>query len=289
MNYPQQYLKQYRIEGAVNIDSNQCFTSPDSYQSFQDELHAFKDLLFGAVKNGSEPLTFYKFGDGDFYFLKRIARGSASPGKRALSKSYSDINHEQFVSGSQNCNFYTCEIYPENRRLFKEVIKKDIDFPAEFGYALVANKWLLKNFCGDIGIIGGEEKIKLIKRLMSSKKYQEYLGLEKFEDYISIPQKFACDDINKTESIIADQLKKSTSRIFLLGIGHVKSALLHRLPKHKNAIYLDVGSAIDAIAGVIDPERPYFGGWTNYQIENYDYNKVDLLQYNWDGNVKKIK
>lgn len=289
MNYPEQYLEQYRIQGAVNIDGSPCFTNSDSYPNFQDDIHSFKDLLLGAVQNGSQPLTFYKFGDGDYHFLNKSAIGSATPGKRALSKDYSQINHEQFVSGAQNCNFYTCEIYPENRNLFKQVITKEIDFPAEFGYGLVANKWLLKSFSGNIGIIGGEEKIKLIKKLMNSQEYQEYLGLEKFEDYISIPQKFACDDINKTELMIADQLKKSTSKIFLLGIGHVKSALLHRLPKHKNAIYLDVGSSIDAIAGIIDPGRPYFAGWTNYQIEDYNYGYIDLLQYNWDGNIKKIK
>ena len=34
---------------------------------------------------------------------------------------------------------------------------------------------------------------------MEAPQYQEYLGLEKFEDYISLPQKFACDDLEATE------------------------------------------------------------------------------------------
>ena len=289
MQYPDNYLKQYYIDGAVNTDTHPCFVDSNSYPNFQEDLDRFKDLLLGAVQNGSRPLTFYKFGDGDFYFLKQISTGSAGVGNRALSKDYSDIKHEEFTSGAKLCDYYTCEFYEQNRNHFKEVIQERIDFPAEFGYGLVANRWLLKTFSGNIGLIGGKEKIDLIQTLMQSTEYQEYLGLEKFEDYISIPQKFACDDINKTELMIADQLKKSTSRIFLLGIGHVKSALLHRLPKHKNAIYLDVGSSIDAIAGIIDPGRPYFAGWTNHQIEDYDYSKIDLLQYNWDGNIKKIK
>ena len=42
-------------------------------------------------------------------------------------------------------DYYTCEIYPENRKMFSEVIDRDIDYPAEYGYGLVANKWFLKH------------------------------------------------------------------------------------------------------------------------------------------------
>ena len=245
-------------------------------------------MMIGLVQNQQEAKTFYKFGDGDGHFLSKSECGSASPGARALSKQYSEIKHEQFTSGAKLCDFYTCELYPENRNHLKQTIGKDIDFPAEFGYGLVANKWLLKQFAGNIGIIGAREKLITIKKLMRSEEYQEYLGLEKFEDYISIPQKFACDDIEHTELLTGNQLKNSTSKIFLLGIGHVKSALLHRLPKYKNAIYLDVGSAIDALCGLIDPGRPYFGDWTNYQMEGFEYEGIDLLQYHWNGKIKKL-
>ena len=69
-----------------------------------------------------------------------------------------------------------------------------------------------------------------------------------------------------------------------MGIGHVKSALTHRLTKYANAIFLDVGSSIDALAGIIDIRRPYFGDWTNYQIKNSEiYSGVDYLQYNGEG------
>ena len=57
------------------------------------------------------------------------------------------------------------------------------------------------------------------------------------------------------DKIVSEQLKKSSSRIFLMGIGHVKSALIHRLPKYRNAIYLDIGSGIDALAGMIDIQK----------------------------------
>ena len=280
------YLDQYKIEGTINNDQNPCFHDETVYPKFQEELEEFKHLLIELVYL-NEPKTFYKFGDGDYYFLNKIPTGSATPGRRALSKSYDEINHDAFVKGAQECDYYTCEIYPENRVHFMDVIQRRIDFPAEFGYGLVTNKWLLKTFSGQIGLIGAGLKLNIIKNLMEAPQYQEYLGLEKFEDYISLPQKFACDDLDATEEMVASQLMKSTSKIFLMGMGHVKSGLIHRLSKYRNAVFLDVGASIDALAGIIDVDRPYAGDWTNYQIDDVQlYKGVDLLAY--DGKGKHI-
>ena len=264
------YLDLYKIKGSVNNDQN-----PD----FQEKLEFFKKLLIQQVKH-NKSATYYKYGDGDYYFLKKQSVGSATPGKRALSKNYDSIDHDKFVEGAQLCDYYTCEIYPENRQRFSEVIDKEIDFPAEFGYGLVANKWLFKTFAGNIGLIGADRKIDIIENIMEAPQYQEYLGLEKFEDYIRIPQQFACDDLEATERMVGEQLEKSTSKIFLVGIGHVKSGLLHSLKKYTDAVFLDVGSSLDAISGIVDVDRPYFGDWTNYQIDGTDlYRGVDFLQY----------
>ena len=277
------YLDQYKIEGTINNDQNPCFHDETTYPQFQEELEEFKDLLKKLV-DLNQSRTFYKFGDGDYYFLNKIPTGSATPGRRALSKSYDEINHDAFVNGAQECDYYTCEIYPENRVNFMDVIHRGIDFPAEFGYGLVANKWLLKTFAGQIGLIGAGAKLNIIKNLMEAPQYQEYLGLEKFEDYISLPQKFACDDLDATEKMVASQLMKSTSKIFLMGMGHVKSGLIHRLSKYRNAVFLDVGASIDALAGIIDVDRPYAGDWTNYQIDDVQlYKGIDFLAYEGKG------
>ena len=277
------YLDQYKIEGTINNDQNPCFHDETVYPKFQEELEEFKHLLIELVYL-NEPKTFYKFGDGDYYFLNKIPTGSATPGRRALSKSYDEINHDAFVKGAQECDYYTCEIYPENRVNFIDVIQRRIDYPAEFGYGLVANKWLLKTFAGQIGLIGAGAKLNIIKNLMEAPQYQEYLGLEKFEDYISLPQKFACDDLEATEKMVASQLMKSTSKIFLMGMGHVKSGLIHRLSKYRNAVFLDVGASIDALAGIIDVDRPYAGDWTNYQIDDVQlYKGIDFLAYEGKG------
>ena len=175
------YLDEYKIEGTVNNDQDPCFNNAETYPKFQENLEKFKKLLVELVDN-NESRTFYKFGDGDYYFLQKMPVGSATPGRRALSKSYESIGHEQFVEGAQLCDYYTCEIYPENIAHYKEVIQRDIDFPAEYGYGLVTNKWLLQTFAGKIGLIGANTKMNIIENLMEAPQYQEYLGLEKFED-----------------------------------------------------------------------------------------------------------
>ena len=277
-------LDVYKIKGSVNLDRHPCFDDPKTYPRFQEELEEFKNLLVQLVEN-NESKTFYKFGDGDFYFLTKQSVGSATPGRRALRKNYDQIDHQAFVDGAQLCDYYTCEIYPNNRNHFRAVIPEtEIDYPAEYGYGLVANKWIFETFAGKIGLIGADQKMNIIKNLMEAPQYQDYLGLEKFEDYIFLPQMFACDDLDLTEQMVAEQLKNSSSKIYLMGMGHVKSGLIHRLKKYTDAVFLDVGSSIDAIAGIIDVERPYVGDWTNYQIDEEElYEGVDFLQYEAKG------
>ena len=277
------YLDIYKIDGTVNNDTDSSFENKDTYPNFQEQLLEFKELLVNLVDT-NESKTFYKFGDGDYFFLKKQSVGSAAPGRRALSKSYLDIDHQQFIEGSKLCDYYTCEIYPLNRQRFSEVIDRKIDFPAEYGYGLVANKWLLQTFAGKIGLIGANTKMNIIQNLMEAPQYQEYLGITKFEDYISLPQRFACDDLDATEKMVGDQLKNSTSKIFLMGMGHVKSGLIHRLKKYTDAVFLDVGASIDAIAGIIDVDRPFVADWVNYQIDEREmYEDVDLLAYQGKG------
>ena len=119
------YLDMYKIEGTINNDQNYCFHDETTYPKFQEELEEFKHLLIELVYL-NEPKTFYKFGDGDYHFLKKESVGSASPGRRALSKSYDEIDHDAFTKGAQECDYYTCEIYPENRVKFAGVINRSV-------------------------------------------------------------------------------------------------------------------------------------------------------------------
>ena len=59
---------------------------------------------------------------------------------------------------------------------------------------------------------------------------------------------------------------------------------IHRLKKYTDAVFLDVGASIDAIAGIIDVDRPFVADWVNYQIDEREmYEDVDLLAYQGKG------
>ena len=81
------YLDVYKIEGTENRDQNPCFHNPDTFPNFQEEMEKFKSFLIDSVEK-EKSITIYKFGDGDYYFLKKMPVGSASPGRRALSNSF---------------------------------------------------------------------------------------------------------------------------------------------------------------------------------------------------------
>ena len=272
------YLDLYKIKGTTNLDTHSCFSNPNSFPRFQNNLIEYKSHLRYLIANNIG-CTFYKFGDGDYRFLNADEVGSAKPGNRALSLPYSEIDLQTYRDGASKCDLYTCEIYPENRRMFDEVIDRDINYPSEYGYGLIANKWFTKTF-DSIGLIGAKEKISLIEELMTYSEYQDYLGLDKFEDYIYFPQKFAADNLDKLEEMIRPQLEKSKSKLFLLGIGHAKSGILHKFSQWKpNSVFLDVGAGIDMIAGSINSKRPFAGGWINYRIKDYDYSNIDYMRY----------
>lgn len=282
----------YRIEGTRYLTSDTSYLSDETFPNFQEQLEVFKRLLIELVSK-SNAKSFYKFGDGDYYFLAAEEVGSAKPGNRALSKPYSHIGLDTFSVRSKKNDYYLCEIPSHNQNLFRKTFPDlSPSFPAEYAYGLIANRWLTQEFAGRIGLIGAGEKLQIIKELLRHPVYQQYLGLEKFEDYISIPQKFACDNLTNTLDSLREQLKNATSEIFLVGVGHVKSGVLSELSQLHEAVYLDVGSGVDALAGIIDTKRPYFADWKNYQLAEPEfYENLDLLQYNHGNEVrlKKIK
>jgi hypothetical protein len=274
----------YRIDGTTYKTFDKGYFRKETYPNFSEEFHRFK-LLLNQLMINKGSATFYKFGDGDFYFLKGLPVGSAKPGNRALSLDYSQIDMDFFVNTSKKCSYYLCEIPLHNRNLFQQTFKPiEPDFPAEFIYGLVANRWLFQNarLHGlKVGLIGASEKLKIIHELFSFEAYSEYIGIESFDDYIEIPQQFACDDVFGLIESLKIKLRNSDCDIFLIGVGHVKSGILSLLTEIKSAIYVDIGSGIDALAGIVDTERPYFGKWKNYTLPDSSmYEGVDFLQFN---------
>ena len=61
------YLDLYKINDTVNLDTHSCFRDISSYSKFQEDLIKFKSHLKQLVHVKASK-TFYKFGDGDYYF-----------------------------------------------------------------------------------------------------------------------------------------------------------------------------------------------------------------------------
>ena len=275
-------LEAYSIAGCTNFDPHPCFTKEATYPNFQLELQKFKQTVTGLLGRG-EPSSFMKIGDGDLLFLLGKQVGSAKAGVRAISKPVSYLKRRSFLEKANQVDYLMCEIYPENQRKFRRVFPgKRPDFPAEYVYGLVANKWLLTGHGGKVGLIGAREKLEVIKDLTALPEYSQYLGVQGFSDYIHLPQKFAADEPDAVLEQIRDDLKNSTADIFLMGMGHAKSWIIPELKAIKESIYIDVGSGIDALAGMIDSQRPYFGDWQNFRFsDDTRYVGIDYLQFNF--------
>lgn len=273
------YAIEYVIPGARNLNRNIGYMKAELQPDFQFLLQEFKTEIL-TILSSKKPRTYFKFGDGDYYFLKGIPKGSAAPGRRAISKKLSNQELEQFQRNATTADTYLCEVIPENREMFTEIfINQEIKYPAEFVYGLTANRWLLQIPGIKIGLIGAGEKLELIEFLMSFPEYREYLGIKQFDNYVKVPQKFACDDLPARLREMRMGLNESHCDLYLVGIGHLKSGVLGELARFSNSVFIDVGSGIDALAGVIDRDRPYFGSWINYRSRRFDYTKLDLLQY----------
>lgn len=272
-------LAEFNLPGTLNLHDSPDYRSHDFVNRFSPTFEEFKSTLAMNIDSGVGS-TYYKYGDGDYYFLKGEANGSAKPGKRALSKSYDEIDLPRFQQGSLKANYYMCEIPDADRNRFNSTFAgKNIDFPAEYVYAGVASRWFFQEYDGRIGLIGASQKIDLIERLLQFEQYRNYLGIVKDVELIRIPQKFACDDLDKTLNMIHEQMEGKTAELFLFGVGHVKSGIIEHLPRMHKATYVDVGSGIDALAGVIDIRRPYFGDWVNFELPDQNvYKDIDWLQ-----------
>jgi hypothetical protein len=261
--------------GCRNIDASFESTAENTPESYE----AWKTSLLEIATRKSNYVSL-KFGDGDYYFLNKLEVGSAKPGKRALNIPYSDLDMQPFLLGANLVDEMACESVKDNRAKFEDLFDgRRPDYPAEFLYASVANRWLLNSLDGKLGLIGASPKIDLIEELLNHGIYRDFLGVQKEVRLARIPQKFACDDLDATRDFLAKQIDVDSDVTYLMGVGHVKYGLAQLLKSYKYAKFIDIGSGIDALAGVIDVRRPYFADWVNFQfLKSEKYAEIDLLQ-----------
>ena len=264
----------YKINGTNYLDPEKEYSDPDIYPLFQENYTKFKKILADESKLKINN-TYYKFGDGDYLLFKDKKHGTTKPGVRDIKRSIKALDIDKVKISALKHDKYFCEII--NSHMMDEVLKKPLDFPAEYLYASVANKWFFNNF-KKISIIGSEVKLELIHELMKNKEYKNYIG--------------ALSNSKKIFSSIKNYVKSSNPDVFLAGIGLAQNTLLKQLKEVSNVPIISIGSGVDAIAGVIDIYRPYYGGWTNYRIKNSKlYKKIkDPVLYTTSSgkNVKEI-
>jgi hypothetical protein len=281
----------YNIEGTKNICQYDLdcpsYNTDTTWPTFKEDYEKFKEKILDGVKE-KRGLVFLRLADGEFYFLEGQSVGNIP--RRHISKPISSINMSEFREGCYKADFIMTQLYGEWIQKYNSIFPdRKLDFPMEFAYSIVANKWIFKTFGNKIGLIGSAEKLNVIQKLMQSETYREYLGTESFADYIPVKERFTCDDVNSLELEIGERIKKSSAELFLFGIGMAKMAVAHRFKKYKDAVFIDVGCGISAMAGMTSLERPYFGGWTNFRLNDYDYSGIDQMDYRDTAGLNELK
>tara|TARA_B110001452_G_scaffold250370_1_gene238557 strand:+ start:1809 stop:2669 length:861 start_codon:yes stop_codon:yes gene_type:complete len=281
----------YKIENATNKHSEQLkgveYNDPNFYPNFQKDIIWLKNTLTTNFKE-NKTFTVMRVYDGEFHFLNKHICGNGP--KRHYSKKLTDEFVKPFKEGCYKVDVLSCQLNIRMLNNFHQVIPnpKPRFIPMDIIYGLLANKWFLREFKNNIALIGGNEKIKVIKKLMEYKEYRDYVENDYFVDYISVPERFSCDNTEELILDLGEKIKKSSAKVFLFGIGISKMALVHQFKKYSNAIFIDIGCGMSGLAGTVETTRPYLGSWINFRIKDYDYSKVDPTSFNYRSDNARV-
>lgn len=279
----------YFIEGTGNIEPEQLYgieyCDPNFYPEFQQKIQFVKDIVLNNNEKGIVILRVY---DGEFHFLQKNVVGNGP--SRHYTRALTDDFVEKFKNGCYKADYISVQLNMHQLQIYRNIFPdRPMDFPMDIIYGLFSNKWFLKTFKNQIALIGGNEKLRLIQKLMEHKEYRDYVCNDYFTDYIAVPERFSCDNTDKLILQIGEQIKKSSAKIFLFGIGIAKMAIAWKFKEYKNAVFIDIGCGMSALAGTCGIDRPYFGNWVNYRLLGYDYSSVDPMDINLtNGNVKYL-
>jgi hypothetical protein len=287
----------YPIEGTMNSHGEQksgAYLDPEWWDSWEHDIKRFKEKVTECIKK-EKPLTVLRVSHTEFSLFNKFIDGKPKVGPLANKHSNGNEKKEDFhhyYNSLIQADFITTQIgydfenwmrdvqnYKRNYQKYRseavlnqnmflrdhvEIPRKELmDFPFDIIYGLVANKWIFKTFKNRIGLIGSSKLIPIIEEKMKDEKYQEYLGVDYFTDYISVEAPMTLT-VKGLEKNLRSDLKKSKGDVFLIGMGCGKVRVFHLLKEMKNAVYIDIGHGIDALAGKCDNTRPYFGSWKNF-------------------------
>lgn len=274
-------LDLYCIEGASNVCSRELegpeYNNPDTWPTFQLDWVKLKTDILHCVKENISRLYLRIF-DGELWFLQGQKVGNID--RRHCSKELTPEFLKPFYDGFLKADVVSIQLYEFEWNVYNKLFpQRKIDLPMELIYCLVSTRWIFTQFPNDIALIGGAGKMRTIKELMKYERYRNYLGVENFVDYISVPERHACDHTEAIFDSIKDQVAASKAKIFLFGIGIAKLAIAHRFKEISSAVFIDVGCGISAMCGTTSIERPYFGAWTNFRLRDWDYGDVDPIDF----------
>jgi len=272
----------YLIDGTTNKDAEQLngieYNDPNFYPMFQEKIEWFKTILIDYNKKGTG-IVLLRVYDGEFHFLNQRVVGNGP--RRHFTKQLTYDFVKKFKEGCYKVDYISVQLninmLKEYNMLFPD---RKVDFPMDIIYGLFANRWILDTYKNKIALIGGDEKMNVIKSLMANDEYRKYIRNDYFVDYISVPERFSCDNTDELIKNIGDKIKTSKAEVFLFGIGIAKMAIAYKFKEYKNAIFIDIGCGMSALSGTCSTERPYFGSWINFRLRNYDYRNVDPMDFN---------
>ena len=275
-------IDQYKLPDTTNLDKEQLqgreYNDPNYWPTFQQDWQKFLQMI-----RENKNCVIMRIYDGELLFLQRKRVGNIP--KRHCSQNLRRKDLTPFKQGVQEVDYLCLQLNDQFINKYHSMFSRPINFPMEFCYAIVANKWIFKQYPRDIALIGGSEKMKIIKDLMEYKEYRDYLGVEKFTDYISVPERYASNDPDKLLEQLEPQIKESKAKVFLYGIGISKMAVAPYFRFIKKGTYIDIGCGMSALAGFVNINRPYHGSWTNYRIKDYNFGSTDQM----DADSRNIK
>jgi hypothetical protein len=277
-------LPGYRIKGCITYNHGDLVAMKLNYiapGAFQEYYNSIVNEIEDSLKN-NRPLSVIRSGDGEAYFLQEKYIGNIV--KRHLTTKDNNVDTNFWVSQYLANDIITYDANLSLRRLWVPIVgtrvMKNYN-PLHVVYAIVANRDIFSIVKDKkIGLIGSKEKLNMISELMKHKQYRDYIKLSEIQSYIGIPNTGACNYPNKLLNNIIKEAVKNPCDIYFVAAGISKIYFMSELRDKLNCIVIDIGSGMDALAGIIPKDRPYFGNWVNYKIKKNGSDsdsRVDIL------------
>jgi len=277
----------FNIPNTINYDPQQLkqeYKNSNNYLNWLDKYEELKNNILIWSKNNNSKVIIRCF-DGEWKYLNKT--------KMQYLEGYYNTFDEKIINKMKenlnNVDILSSHLTHVEDRL-KVLPNRKLDYPMEFIYSLLSTKWILNHFKNKITLIGGSDRMELIKQLMKHKEYRTYINQDRFNEYISVPNKQCCEKIDIISKSIKEGLRNSKSKIILFGMGISKLSIINKLKGYHNAIYIDIGHGMDCLAGIGNPIRPYFGLWKNYRLKKFNYNNIYFSDnvYNYPEHLQKI-